>query len=63
MEARQGQDARSAGGLIHDSRAPRATLIQALSVQGELKEEGSDGAITRSPNRQGTHRSTHLTER
>lgn len=40
MEARQGQDARLPGGLIHDSRAPRAALIQALFVQRKLRGGG-----------------------
>lgn len=41
MEARQGQDARSAGGLIHDSRTRRATpmagrLYARLVMQSDL---------------------------
>lgn len=65
MEARQGQDARPAGGLIHDSRAPRATLIQALFVQEKLR--GGGEAIVQSlahlGNCQGTRRPTYLAER
>ena len=54
MEARQGQDARPTGGLIHDSRPRRATPIEALfnaasDVFSRLTAMRDDSASTATP--------------